>query len=156
VGSPVFFASNALGFWYVAHYYKPAWLYPAFYIWVGIYGVLAPAQAWTLANHALTTREAKRLFGLVGSGAISGFIFGGFLTRQIVGRFGAARAAAFDLMLRLAGSGGRGQTGSDQERRRVAPAVGAKRGHGGRSPLRNAIAMPRAPASTTWLVKWGG
>lgn len=89
VGSLVFFALNALAFWYVAHYYKTAWLYPAFYIWVGIYGVLAPAQVWTLANHALTTREAKRLFGLVGSGAISGFIFGGFLTRQIVGRFGA-------------------------------------------------------------------
>jgi ATP:ADP antiporter, AAA family len=89
VGSLVFFASNALAFWYVAHYYKTAWLYPAFYIWVGIYGVLAPAQVWTLANHALTTREAKRLFGLVGSGAISGFIFGGLLTRQIVGRFGA-------------------------------------------------------------------
>jgi AAA family ATP:ADP antiporter len=89
VGSLVFFALNALAFWYGAHYYKTAWLYPAFYIWVGIYGVLAPAQAWTLANHALTTREAKRLFGLVGSGAISGFIFGGFLTRQIVGRFGA-------------------------------------------------------------------
>ena len=89
VGSLAFFALNALAFWYVAHYYKSAWLYPAFYIWVGIYGVLAPAQAWTLANHALTTREAKRLFGLVGSGAISGFIFGGFLTREIVGRFGA-------------------------------------------------------------------
>jgi AAA family ATP:ADP antiporter len=58
-------------------------------VWVGIYGVLAPAQVWTLANHVLTTRQAKRLFGLVGSGAISGFIFGGFLTRQLVGRFGA-------------------------------------------------------------------
>jgi AAA family ATP:ADP antiporter len=88
VGSMAFFAVNALAFWHAAHSYKVAWLYPAFYIWVGIYGVLAPAQVWTLANHALTTREAKRLFGLVGSGAISGFIFGGFLTRQLVGRFG--------------------------------------------------------------------
>jgi ATP:ADP antiporter, AAA family len=88
VGSLAFFAVNALAFWSAAHYYKAAWLYPAFYIWVGIYGVLAPAQVWTLANHALTTRQAKRLFGLVGSGAISGFIFGGFLTKQIVARFG--------------------------------------------------------------------
>jgi len=88
VGSLALFAVNALVFWYGAHYYKAAWLYPAFYIWVGIYGVLAPAQVWTLTNHALTTRQAKRLFGLVGSGAISGFIFGGFLTRQLVGRLG--------------------------------------------------------------------
>jgi AAA family ATP:ADP antiporter len=83
------FSSTAVGFWYVAHFHKAAWLYPAFYVWVGIYGVLAPAQVWTLANDVLTTRQAKRLFGLVGSGAISGFIFGGFLTRQLVGRFGA-------------------------------------------------------------------
>ncbi|HUG54631.1 MAG TPA: Npt1/Npt2 family nucleotide transporter [Vicinamibacteria bacterium] len=88
VGSLASFALTALAFWYAAQYHRTAWLYPAFYIWVGIYGVLAPAQAWTLANHTLTTREAKRLFGLVGSGAISGFIFGGFLTRHLVGRFG--------------------------------------------------------------------
>ena len=63
VGSLVFFAVNALAFWYVAHYHKTAWLYPAFYIWVGIYGVLAPAQVWTLANYVMTTREAKRALG---------------------------------------------------------------------------------------------
>ncbi len=54
--------------------------------------MLAPTQVWTLANDVLTTRQAKRLFGLVGSGAIAGFIFGGFLTRQLVGRFGAESA----------------------------------------------------------------
>jgi AAA family ATP:ADP antiporter len=89
LGSLVFFALNALVFWDLAAYHKTTWLYPAFYIWVGIFGVLAPAQVWTLANDALTTREAKRLFGLVGSGAISGFIFGGFATRILVRRFGA-------------------------------------------------------------------
>jgi len=88
VSSLACFALTAAAFWYVAHFYRPAWLYPAFYVWVGIYGVLAPAQVWTLANGVLTTRQAKRLFGLVGSGAISGFIFGGFLTRQLVGWFG--------------------------------------------------------------------
>jgi ATP:ADP antiporter, AAA family len=87
-GSLVLFAFIALVFSYLAHFHPTAWLYPAFYIWVGIYGVLAPAQVWTLANNVLTTREAKRLFGLVGSGAISGFIFGGFLTRLLVSRFG--------------------------------------------------------------------
>lgn len=87
VSTLILFALTALAFWYLAHYSKSAWLYPAFYIWVGIYGVLAPTQVWTLANDVLTTRQAKRLFGLVGSGAIAGFIFGGFLTRQLVGRF---------------------------------------------------------------------
>jgi MFS family permease len=82
-----FFALTALALWYLAHYWRAPWLYPAFYVWVGIYGVLAPAQVWTLANEVLTTRQAKRLFGLVGSGAIAGFICGGYLTRELVGRF---------------------------------------------------------------------
>jgi hypothetical protein len=36
----------------------------------------------------LTTREAKRTFGLVGSGAILGWIVGGLATRVAVGKFG--------------------------------------------------------------------
>jgi ATP:ADP antiporter, AAA family len=102
VGSLASFAVTAVAFWCVARLYKTAWLYPAFYVWVGIYGVLAPAQVWTLANDALTTRQAKRLFGLIGSGAISGFILGGFLTRQLVGRFGAESVLlAMGLLLML-------------------------------------------------------
>src|ERR1700730_6347759 len=67
VGSELFFATNCVLFWALARYYHPVWLYPAFYIWVGVFGVLAPTQVWTLANYLLTTREAKRIFGLVGS-----------------------------------------------------------------------------------------
>ena len=71
-------------FWYLAHV-RPelSWQFPVFYIWVGIFGVLAPAQVWTLANYLLTTREAKRVFGLVGAGAISGWIFSGMLTKAL-------------------------------------------------------------------------
>ena len=43
---------------------------------------------WTLANFVLTTREAKRLFGLVGSGGILGGIFGGFLSNSLADRLG--------------------------------------------------------------------
>ena len=50
--------------------------------------MLAPAQVWTLANFVLTTREARRLFGLVGSGAIAGWIFAGFFTKRLVKAFG--------------------------------------------------------------------
>jgi len=67
VGSPLFFAAVCALMWVLAHYYHPAWLYPAFYIWVGIFAVLAPTQVWTLANYLLTTREAKRIFGMVAS-----------------------------------------------------------------------------------------
>ena len=90
VGSLLFFAANAVLFWWLVHFYRLPWLYPVVFVWVGILGVLAPAQVWTLANYILTTREAKRIFGLVGSGAISGWIFGGFFTKTIQQRYGKA------------------------------------------------------------------
>jgi AAA family ATP:ADP antiporter len=88
-GSLVFFASNALLFWYISKYAGADWVLPVVYVWVGVFGVVAPAQVWTLANYVLTTREAKRLFGLVGSGAILGAIAGGFVIRRTALRFGA-------------------------------------------------------------------
>src|SRR5205807_2121172 len=82
-------ASNCALFWGFAHYhYSLTWLAPAFYIWVKIFGVLAPTQIWTLANYVLTTREAKRVFGMVGGGAIAGWIFAGFFSKTIVKTFG--------------------------------------------------------------------
>src|SRR5688572_9578638 len=47
-----------------------------------------PTQVWTLANYVMTTREAKRAFGLIGAGAIHGWIVGGLATREIVARYG--------------------------------------------------------------------
>ena len=88
VSSMLFFASNCALFWVLSYTYRPAWLYPVFYVWVKTFGVLAPAQIWTLANYVLTTREAKRVFGLIGGGAISGWIFAGFFSRTIAKLFG--------------------------------------------------------------------
>ncbi|MBI1750407.1 MAG: hypothetical protein HY234_16010 [Acidobacteria bacterium] len=87
-GSLLFFAANTLVFWYYSHYYRFPWLYPVIYVWVGIFGVLAPAQVWTLANYVLTTREAKRVFGLIGSGSIAGAILGGKFANLVAPRFG--------------------------------------------------------------------
>lgn len=89
MGSLGFFALNCLIFWYLSHTAQAAWLTPTIYIWVGMFGVVAPAQVWTLANYVLTTREAKRLFGFVGSGATAGWVVGGFITRYTATRFGA-------------------------------------------------------------------
>ncbi|AJR03329.1 Npt1/Npt2 family nucleotide transporter [Siansivirga zeaxanthinifaciens] len=50
------------------------------YIWVSIYGLLTTSQFWILTNLVYNIREAKRIFGFIGSGAIAGGIFGGYLT----------------------------------------------------------------------------
>ncbi len=57
-----------------------AWMLFFFYVWVAIHAVLSASQFWVLANLVFNPREAKRLFGFIGSGAILGGIFGGYLT----------------------------------------------------------------------------
>src|ERR1700754_2914538 len=86
VGSLIFFALTALFFWFWAAIasYESGTLFIVIYVWTGVFSVLAPSQVWTLANYVMTTREAKRGFGFIGSGAILGWIVGGFATRQAV------------------------------------------------------------------------
>ncbi len=59
--------------------YIEKWVLYLFYVWVAVFGVLSASQFWILANIVFNAREAKRLFGLIGSGAIIGGIFGGYL-----------------------------------------------------------------------------
>lgn len=87
-GSLLVLAANSLLFWWLSPRASASWLFPVIYVWVGMFGVLAPAQVWTLANYVFTTRAAKRVFGLVGSGAIAGWIVGGFFTERMAERLG--------------------------------------------------------------------
>lgn len=71
-----------LFFWMMLHSgYKKGWFIYTFYIWVAIFGVLSASQFWLLANYVFNVREAKRVFGFLGLGAITGGIFGGYLTK---------------------------------------------------------------------------
>jgi ATP:ADP antiporter, AAA family len=89
LGSTLFFSSNCALFWALAHYhFHLSFLFPVFYVWVKIFGVLVPTQIWTLANYVLTTREAKRVFGMVGGGAIAGWIFSGYFSKAVAKNLG--------------------------------------------------------------------
>ena len=94
-GSLLFYAVNVVGFWYISETHEPDWLPPVMYVWVSLFGALAPAQVWTLANYVLTTREAKRVFGLIGSGAILGAVVGAKLSSLLATRFGAESLLLF-------------------------------------------------------------
>ncbi|MDX1471430.1 MAG: Npt1/Npt2 family nucleotide transporter, partial [Flavobacteriaceae bacterium] len=58
-----------------------------FYVSVSLFAVLTTSQFWILANIVFNAREAKRLFGFIGAGAIAGGIFGGYLTTIVVSAF---------------------------------------------------------------------
>ena len=79
-----------------------AWLLYFFYVWVAIYAVLSASQFWVLGNLVFNAREAKRLFGFIGAGAIMGGIFGGYLTSilaPLIGNENLIFIAAFLLLL---------------------------------------------------------
>jgi ATP:ADP antiporter, AAA family len=64
------------------------WVFYTFYVWVALYGLLTTSLIWLLANTAFTPREARRVFGFIGTGGIAGAIAGGAVTGQIVGVVG--------------------------------------------------------------------
>lgn len=80
-GTLIFCASLFGLFCFLLNYHpeNTGWLY-APYLFVAIFGLLTTSQFWILANMVFNVREAKRLFGFIGSGAIAGGIFGGYLT----------------------------------------------------------------------------
>jgi len=92
-------------FWFLLRFsIGGSYLYCAFYIWAAIFGVITSAQFWLLANYIFNAREAKRLFGFIGAGAISGGIFGGYPTNFLAPRANTENLLFFSigfLLIRL-------------------------------------------------------
>jgi AAA family ATP:ADP antiporter len=97
VATLIFFALNVILFWIAFHRYAGTtpepwsigWLLPAlFYVWVNCFGVIAPVQAWTFVNSVFDVRQARRLFGVIASGASLGAVAAGLLARFLVNPVG--------------------------------------------------------------------
>src|SRR5438874_1845082 len=82
-GTLLFFSLSFIVFWWATQYpYRIVYL--LVYAWVYAMGAMGPMMGWTLANYTLTTREARRLFGFIGAGAILGATFVGFFTADVM------------------------------------------------------------------------
>jgi AAA family ATP:ADP antiporter len=108
IATLLFFSLNVVLFWYGFEFHadaverpgSAAWLLPAaFYVWVNCFGVIAPVQAWSFTNSLFDTRQAKRLFGVIATGASLGAIAAGLLAKFLVTRVGGT----VNLLLVLAG-----------------------------------------------------
>lgn len=84
IGSVLFFSLCFLLFWGLTRF-QSRWVYLLIYMWVYLAGAMGPTMGWTLANCALTTREARRLFGFIGAGAVLGAPCAAFITADVVG-----------------------------------------------------------------------
>lgn len=96
----LFFLSISIGlfftFWIIFQKgdYSP-WAIYLFYIWVALFSVIATSNFWLLANYVFDARQAKRLFGFIGAGAIAGGIFGGYLTNLLANWIGSINMLLF-------------------------------------------------------------
>ena len=70
------------------------WVSVAFYVWGLILGILLISQFWTLANGIYDPRQAKRLFGFIGGGAMLGGMTGALATAASSRTVGTNKPAA--------------------------------------------------------------
>jgi AAA family ATP:ADP antiporter len=87
ISSSVFFAIGDAACWWAATCHQ-AWMTRAIYYWVGTQAAVTLPQVSMIARQVLTTRQAKRLLGPIGLGAIFGWILGGLVTRAAAGHAG--------------------------------------------------------------------
>ena len=64
------------------------WIYWAFNIWVSLFSIILVSQGWLIAANVFTSREAKRLYGILGVGSVIGAAFGGEFTAFTVRHIG--------------------------------------------------------------------
>lgn len=60
-----------------------SWISAVLYVWVGVFGTIAPVQCWSVITQQLLKRQAKRHIGFIGSGGILGATAGGFFASWI-------------------------------------------------------------------------
>ncbi|MEK7407473.1 MAG: hypothetical protein AAB225_20540, partial [Acidobacteriota bacterium] len=77
-----------VGFWW-AFQFDWKWLLYVFNLWANLFGVVTVAQGWLVAANVFTTREAKRLYGAIGLGAVAGALAGSLFTKALVKQVGA-------------------------------------------------------------------
>ena len=102
-----------------------SWMLYAFNVWVSLFSIVLVSQGWMVAANVFDTREAKRLYGLLGLGAVMGSGVGSVITRHGVERSGAPNLVVVSaLMVVLAYISFRLAT--QEKREEVAHAKGAK------------------------------
>jgi ATP/ADP translocase/HEAT repeat protein len=74
----------------VALYWVGDWFYPVLWVLVELIGSVLIIQAWTLANDVFNSREAKRLFGLVGAGGVVSAVVVGLAVKGALKFIGTA------------------------------------------------------------------
>ncbi len=91
-GATVFSVSCLVILWVLLERENPPdWVLYAFNIWVSLFSIILVSQGWLVAANVFDARQAKRLYGILGVGAVFGAAFGGSFTAWAVRLIGASR-----------------------------------------------------------------
>ncbi len=104
MGSCLIVAAVLAGFWVLMRF-EWAWVTILYYVATAIIYGLLNSQFWLYANHLFDPRQAKRLFGFIGAGALLGGILGGQVARFSSKLFGTSSVLVVAILLLLAGTG---------------------------------------------------
>ena len=55
-----------------------------FFLWIGIFSIMVPAQFWAFANDLYTPEAGKRIFVIIAFGASTGAVLGGIITGFLI------------------------------------------------------------------------
>lgn len=61
-----------------------SWMLFVFEIWVKVFSIVLVSQGWLVAANVFTSREAKRLYGILGISSVVGAAFGGSFTALVI------------------------------------------------------------------------
>jgi AAA family ATP:ADP antiporter len=110
-----------VGFWFALGYAPDSaqvWVGRVFFVWLAVFAVFVVSLFWAVMSDVFATRQAKRLYGVIGAGGTLGGVAGGLLTGWLVHAVGtlpllivsavlleAALRAMYALSARVAASG---------------------------------------------------
>lgn len=97
INAVTFFFIGCLLLFFVLHAYEVP-LGVVFFLWVGIFNLMVPAQFWAFANDIYTPEAGKRLFVIVAFGGSLGAVTGSYIDSVLIGSLGV-----YNLMLVAAG-----------------------------------------------------
>ena len=85
-GVTIFFAAVLVLFYVMVAAGAPIAI--VFFLWIGIFNLMVPAQFWAFANDLYTPESGERLFVIVAFGASAGAVFGSYIAGHLISLLG--------------------------------------------------------------------
>jgi AAA family ATP:ADP antiporter len=79
----VFLTACLFALWWLLQF-KWEWVLYAFNIWISLFSIVLVSQGWLVAANIFDSRQAKRLYGILGVSAVMGAAFGGSFTSLLM------------------------------------------------------------------------